>query len=163
MKRPTTSAKKRTAAEVSLIHGFRSGLEDNNVSRLRAQGVPFTYEEFKIPWVLHKDCTYTPDFLLPNGIIVETKGRFVTGDRQKHLYVKNQEPDLDIRFVFGRSKAFISKTSETTYGDWCAHKGFQYTDLLIPEKWWKEPVNTASLNRVRELFLAQKKSKDCPF
>jgi hypothetical protein len=162
MARRTTSVK-RSAAEVSLAHGFRSGLEDSNVYRLRAQGVPFTYEEFKIPWVLHKDCTYTPDFLLPNGIIVETKGRFVTSDRQKHLAIKKQEPDLDIRFVFSRSKAAISKGSNTTYGDWCFTKHFKFTDSLIPEAWWKEPVNEASLHRVRELFLTQKKSAECPF
>lgn len=163
MRRPTTSAKRLTAAEVSLIQGYRSGLEDANVSRLHAQGVPFAYEEFKIPWIIHKECTYTPDFLLPNGVIVETKGRFVTNDRQKHLAIKKQEPDLDIRFVFSRSAALISKGAKTTYGGWCSANQFQFTDAFIPAQWWQEPVNEASLTRVRSLFRNHKKSKDCPF
>jgi hypothetical protein len=133
------------------------------MSRLAAQGIPYAYEEFKIPWVLHKDCTYTPDFLLPNGIIVETKGRFVTSDRQKHLAIQKQEPLLDIRFVFSRANAKLSKASATTYAKWCSSKGFKYADLTVPASWLAEPTNEASLARVRELFLSQKKPKDCPF
>ena len=58
--------------------------------------------------------TYTPDFELPNGIIIESKGRFVAADRKKHLLVQKQHPELDIRFVFSNSKAKISKGSKTT-------------------------------------------------
>jgi hypothetical protein len=79
--------------------------------------------------------TYTPDFKLPNGIIVETKGRFVTADRQKHLLVKAQHPDLDIRFVFSNSRARISKGSPTSYAMWCDKNGFRYADKFIPQAW----------------------------
>ena len=48
-------------------------------------------------------------------IIIETKGRFVTADRQKMLLVKEQYPDLDIRFVFSNPNSRISKKSKTTY------------------------------------------------
>jgi hypothetical protein len=133
------------------------------VDFLTAHGVPHAYEAFKIPWVLHKDCTYTPDILLPNGIIIETKGRFVTSDRQKHLYIKKQEPDLDIRMVFTRSKARLSKTSATTYAKWCETKGYLYADTLIPRAWTLEPINEASLVRIRELFANSKKPQECPF
>jgi hypothetical protein len=71
--------------------------------------------------------------LLDNGIIVESKGRFVTQDRQKHLLVKQQYPDLDIRFVFSRSATRISKQSQTTYAAWCQHKGFLFADKAIPQ------------------------------
>lgn len=152
-----------TAADVGLVHGFRSGLEENLQAQLDRLGVPFSYEDFKIPWVLHKNCTYTPDFLLPNGIIVESKGRFVTSDRQKHLMVKAQWPGLDIRFVFSRSSSPISKASKTTYAKWCETKGFLYADKLIPQAWLDEPVNEDSLSRVRELFSKSNKGKQCPF
>lgn len=85
-----------------------------------------------------KGRTYTPDFILPNGIIVETKGRFVTADRQKHLLIKAQHPELDIRFVFSNSRSRISKLSATTYGMWCDKNGFKYADKLIPKEWLKE-------------------------
>jgi len=95
---------------------------------------------------------YTPDFVLRNGIVVESKGRFVTADRKKHLLVKAQHPDIDIRFVFSNSRTRISKQSQTTYADWCQHKGFQYADKYIPEAWLDEPVNKQSLAALKRLL-----------
>lgn len=69
---------------------------------------------------------------------METKGRFITEDRKKHLLVKAQHPELDIRFVFSNSRARISKTSATTYGAWCERYGFAYADKKVPEGWLKE-------------------------
>lgn len=137
------------------MHGFRSGLEDTIASGLREHDVPVIFEEFYIPWRLEKNCKYTPDFLLPNGIIVEGKGRFVTQDRQKHIYVKQQHPDLEIRFVFSRSKSTISKTSKTTYAKWCSSKGFSHADKVIPEAWINEPINEKALTAVKKLLKLQ--------
>lgn len=155
--------KRLTSHEVGLKHGFRSGLEDDLQSQLARQGVPVVYEQLVIPWTLFRKCTYRPDFVLPNGIIIEGKGRFLTSDRQKHLYIKEQEPDLDIRFVFSRSKQPISKTSRTTYAAWCELKGFQYADKQIDPRWFREPANHKSLARIRELMAANKKGPACPF
>ena len=119
-------------------HGYRSGLEDRISEQLKGLSVPFKYEEFKIKYEVHEIRTYTPDFELPNGIIVESKGRFVSADRKKHLLVKKQHPELDIRFVFSNSKAKITKGSKTSYGDWCDKNGYIYADKLIPEGWIKE-------------------------
>lgn len=158
----TTLTKRMSAAQVGLVHGFRSGLEETLAAGLEHQGIPVIFEEFYIPWKLEKNCKYTPDFLLPNGIIVEGKGRFVTADRQKHIEVKKQHPDLDIRFVFSRSKSTISKTSKTTYAKWCNTKGFQYADKFIPQKWMGEPVNEASLAAVREILKQQNREDLLP-
>ena len=130
------TTRKRTMATT---RGYRSGLEDKISDQLKEAGVAFEYETLKIkytvPETLH---TYTPDFILPNGIIVESKGRFVVADRKKHLYVQKQHPDLDIRFVFSNSKAKISKGSKTTYADWCNKNDFLFADKLIPEEWINE-------------------------
>lgn len=53
----------------------------------------------------------------------------------KHLHIKAEHPDLDIRFVFSNSKQRISKTSKTTYADWCLKHGFQYADKEVPKEW----------------------------
>ncbi len=79
--------------------------------------------------------SYTPDFKLPNGIFVETKGRFVMEDRKKHILIKEQLPNLDIRFVFQNSKNKIRKGSKTTYADWCIKHGFKYADKTVPTEW----------------------------
>lgn len=136
VRRTTRTSKPRT---VGLREGFRSGLEDQVSDQLASLGVPVEYESFKIEYVKpSKPSKYTPDFRLPNGIIIETKGRFVTADRQKHLLVKEQHPHLDIRFVFSNSRSRISKQSKTTYAMWCEKHGFLYADKLIPKEWIKE-------------------------
>lgn len=128
-------SKKRAKA---LANGYRSGLEDENSEHLKAHGVKFTFEKTKIKWVdPAKNRTYTPDFILENGIIVETKGRFVTKDRQKHIEVRKQYPDLDIRFVFSDSRNKINKGSKTSYADWCNKHGFSYADKFIPTEWFE--------------------------
>lgn len=123
----------------ALRAGYRSGLEQDTAKFLKERGVKFTYEQFKIKWVDPKTKTYTPDFVLENGIIIETKGRFISPDRAKHLAVRDQYPDLDIRFVFTNSKTKLYKGSKTTYGMWCDRYGFKYADRVIPNAWLKEP------------------------
>lgn len=129
-----------TQKQAGLKHGFRSGLEEKIAEQLEKAGIPVEYEQKVIPYTTpetpHK---YHPDFELPNGIIIETKGQFKPEDRKKHIRVKEQHPHLDIRFVFTRSKATISKTSKTTYAAWCEKNGFLYADKWIPEEWLKEP------------------------
>lgn len=114
-------------------------MEEVVASQLGRLGIKYEYETQKIRYVKPvKPCTYTPDFILPNGIIVETKGRFTSIDRLKHLLVKQSNPDLDIRFVFSNSKTKLYKGSPSTYGDWCTKHGYMYADKLIPEDWLKE-------------------------
>jgi hypothetical protein len=121
------------------VHGFRSGLEEQISAQLQAAGVSFKYESLKIEYLKPARVSkYTPDFELPKGIIIETKGRLLLADRQKHVLVKAQHPELDIRFVFTNSKARISKTSSTTYADWCRKNGFRFADKRIPPEWLEE-------------------------
>ena len=122
----------------ALKYGYRSGLEHSISLYLTELKHKYSYESMKIEWEDLTYRTYTPDFLLNNGIIIETKGRFVTEDRRKHLCIQKQHPELDIRFVFTNSRNKISKVSKTTYASWCNKHGFKYYDRIIPEDWLKE-------------------------
>lgn len=118
--------------------GYRSGLEEKVAAKLKSSGVEFGYETTKIKYVVPQSVhNYTPDFTFPNGLIVETKGRFTLADRKKHLFIKEQCPDLDIRFVFSNSRAKISKGSKTSYADWCYKHDFIFSDKEIPEEWYR--------------------------
>lgn len=119
----------------AIKHGYRSGLEERVSEELDKSGVKYEYETQKIKYRVEEDRTYTPDFILPNGIIVETKGRFTTADRKKHLLIKKQHPKLDIRFVFQNSRAKLYKGAKSTYAQWCDKQGFMYADKSIPEEW----------------------------
>jgi hypothetical protein len=134
-------ARKISPALAAKLKGFRSGLEDKVASELTAGGHAFEYEKMKIEYVKpSRKARYTPDFLLlSNGIIVETKGRFECDDRQKHILIKQQHPEYDIRFVFSNSRTKISKQSKTTYAIWCQSNGFIYADKSIPTSWLHEP------------------------
>ena len=131
-----TTKRKLTQRQAAVKHGWRSGLEERVAEQLDSLGVAFTYEKLQLGYIQPESKhTYTPDFILENGIIVETKGRFELSDRKKHLLVKAQHPDLDIRFVFSNSRQRITKTSKTTYGMWCTQHGFIYADKFIPLEW----------------------------
>ena len=130
---------------------YRSGLEVRNADYLKSTGTKFEYETLKIEYTEPvSNHTYTPDFTITTKsgktIIIETKGIWDYKDRSKHLLVREQHPELDIRFVFTRSKSKITKLSKTTYADICNGLGrgkfkgvkWKYADKLIPKEWLHE-------------------------
>jgi len=126
-------------SKVGLKYGFRSGLEEKVGKQLEEAGLKVDYETTKISYIKPETShTYTPDFVLPNGIVIETKGRFTIEDRKKHLLIKKQHPELDIRFVFSNYKSKIRKGSKTTYAMWCEKNDFKYSNKLIPREWLDE-------------------------
>lgn len=136
--RTKTGGKIRAAA---IREGYRSGLEQDVATQIKSKKLEVKYEDTESVILYTKpesNHRYTPDFVLPNGIIIETKGLFSTADRKKHLLVKEQHPELDIRFVFTNPKAKIWKGSKTSYADWCAKHGFLFSKGLIPDEWFEE-------------------------
>ena len=119
-------------------YGYRSGLELKVAESLDEQNIEYLYEAVKIEWEDLAYRTYTPDFVLNNGIIIETKGMFTAADRRKHLAIKKQHPKLDIRFVFENSRRKLRKGAKSSYGEWCIKYDFLYYDRVIPEDWLKE-------------------------
>jgi hypothetical protein len=143
-----TTKRRLSPRQVGLIHGFRSGLEERFAAELKASGVDFSFEEEKIHYVKPEvPAKYTPDFIVttrPDGtprqkpLIIETKGRFMSDDRKKHLLIQKQHPDLDIRFVFSNPNSKISKGAKSTYATWCEKNGFQYAKEHVPREWLEE-------------------------
>ena len=127
---------------------YRSGLEKIVAEFLKANQKKIRYEDLKIEWKDLRYRTYTPDFVLDNGIIVETKGIFDNEDRRKHVAVREQHPELDIRFVFSNAKAKLYKGAKTTYADWCDKQGFKYSHRIIPEDWLKEKGKPLKQTRI---------------
>ena len=132
-------ARKISKARAAAIkHGYRSGFEHKVADQLTESNTGFEYETTVIDYIKpethHK---YTVDFTLPNGILVETKGRWILEDRKKHLLIKQQHPELDIRIVFQSAKGKIRKGSKTTYADFCDKHGSIWADKEIPKDWLK--------------------------
>ena len=134
--------KKRSSTPTS---EYRSGFEQTLANQLQRSGVAFEYETIKLEY--QKVATYTPDFILPNGIIIEAKGLWTVEDRTKHLLVREQHPHLDIRLVFMNAFNKIRKGSNTTYARWCEKKNILYANKTIPKSWLSQthtnPVQSA--------------------
>lgn len=142
---------KRTFSKIARAKGYRSGLEEKVASELNALGIKFSYEPKG--WVTYNKPTsrYKPDFVLPNGIIVETKGQFLSSDRTKHKLIKEQHPKIDIRFVFSNSKKRLGTKSKTTYAMWCIKYGFDYADRSIPSEWINENQTPSRMKAIKVL------------
>jgi predicted nuclease of restriction endonuclease-like RecB superfamily len=132
---------------------YRSKIEGEIAKQLRNNKISFDYEPSwgKVVYTVpSKNSVYNPDFYITTRtgktIIIEVKGIWVYEDRYKHLLLRQQHPELDIRFVFSSSKNRIRKGSKTTYRDICEGKGrgpfkgvvWHYADKKIPKEWLEE-------------------------
>ena len=133
-------ARKISKARANAIkHGYRSGFEHTVSKELTEAKVKFEYETTVISYIKPEtNHTYTIDFTLPNGILVETKGRWVLEDRKKHLLIQKQHPELDIRMVFMNPNGKIRKGSKTTYATFCDKHEIRWAAKTIPQEWYRE-------------------------
>lgn len=118
---------------------LRSGFERKIRANLEKAKVDYKYESMVIPYTVPESVhKYTPDFTLPNGVIVEAKGYpFSAKDRKKMLFVKEQHPEKDIRILFERDLC-IRKDSKTKYSMWAKKHGYIFhvsPQGLIPSEW----------------------------
>ena len=119
--------------------GHKSGLETKIDEQLKLLGIDGEYEQHEIKYTIPETHhTYKPDFKLPNGIYIESKGWFLPEDRKKHLLIKEQNPDIDLRFVLQSPNGKIYKGSKTTYAQWCEKNGFKWAKKEIPTEWINE-------------------------
>lgn len=132
------SARRSDKRKRAQAKGYRSAFELEIAEEADRCSIRYEYEpeSCRIKWT-PKEKVYTPDFVLRNGIIVEAKGRLTVHDRTKHLLIKEQHPELDIRFVFQYNNP-ITKGSHTRYTDWAEQHGFKWAMKHIPKAWYKE-------------------------
>ena len=113
---------------------FRSGLEEQVAKLLEGLGVTYEYESTRVPYTIQHH--YSPDFILPNHVLLETKGYWDAKDRRKILAVKKDNPYLDLRMVFQSPYNKINKNSKTTYAKWCEKHDIPWTSYHnIPLEW----------------------------
>ena len=100
---------------------YRSGLEVEAAAYLKDRQKIVAYEKLKIEWEDLKYRTYTPDFELDNGVIIEMKGLFSASDRRKHIEIQRQHPTLDIRFVFSNanSRLYTKLSRRAHFANFC--------------------------------------------
>lgn len=125
--------KTRRPQRQSTSNPYRSRFEATLALTLKGVGATFEYETLKLKYT--RECVYNPDFILPNGVIIEAKGYWLPADRTKHLRVRECNPEMDVRFCFQNAHNTLNKKSKTTYADWCDKHGFLWSHKTIPKEW----------------------------
>ena len=122
---------------MTISNRYRSNLEGSVAAYLEKQGGSFIFEPktHRIGYEVPKK--YQPDFLLPNGILIEVKGWFKAEDQRKHRLIRQQHPELDIRFIFGKLKSKV-QGGRYTCQEWCEKYEFLYAESIIPNLWIHE-------------------------
>ncbi len=130
-----------------LIDRYRSGIEERVSKQLSDMEVYYEYEKHKVKYIVpERASTYLPDFKVGN-VFIEVKGSFSydgprklnsAEERQKLLLVRDQNPGIDIRLVFGDASRPIYSGSPTTMGKWADDHGFLWSDKgVVPSSWVK--------------------------
>jgi hypothetical protein len=136
---PTKSQTKKLASSLTKTSDkrpkFRSKFEEHVAKDLEKKCGSFTYEGERISYTVERK--YLPDFTLPNGIYIETKGYFKSADQRKHRILKEQYPDIELRFVFQRLASRV-QGSQMTCAEWCEKYGFLYAEGTVPKEWIDE-------------------------
>jgi len=140
-KAPGRKEAKRHAAMV----GMKSILEVQVAASLDEMGVEWLYEHETL--VYHtclgwdescnvKTQTYTPDFTLKNGVLLEAKGKMTLDTRKKMVAVKRCHPDRRICMIFGYANNKLSaRPNATRYWQWAEAEGFEWSDIVVKKEW----------------------------
>lgn len=139
----------------------RSKLETQISDILNNIGIDWKYEItsilYTIPETYHK---YTVDFTLENGILLEGKGYLEDhAERKKYVLIKEQHPEIDIRFVFQdpNKKCGGMKTTHAQWADKCGFKWCSIKDTDQLKNWITEDHGKTS-NNSRQSSKARRKA-----
>jgi hypothetical protein len=137
---------------------FKSKFEKRVARKFQDVDIEWEYEKEKLPFIQpEENRKYTVDFTLkafPN-VILELKGRFTAQDRKKMLLIKEQYPKKKIIMLFQRAANTLTKSSKTTYAEWCDKHGLAWLD----EKEFNLCPFTSIQKKVGKSSSRQKKSK----
>jgi hypothetical protein len=124
----------------------RSKLETKFEDILKEYKVDYEYEVTKIPYTIPESKhIYTEDWTFLNGLLLETNG-YLSDHKERYNYVllKEQHPDLDLRFVFDNPNKLCGGT-KMTHSAWAQKYGFKWCgikDIDTIKTWIKTPIKT---------------------
>jgi hypothetical protein len=138
---------------------YRTEFEATTADYLLSQNISFEYEPARLHY---KDSDgrkriAQPDFHLKpksndphGGMFVEAKSLLKHDHLPRYELLKEQRPDLDIRFVFEEPDRTIShfgvvddegQTRAVSYAEWADMNGFKWAGETVPAAWIKELKN----------------------
>ena len=99
-------------------------------------------ETMRIPLPQYLIMRHVPDFLLPNGLLIETKGVMDVTYPQKVELLAVCHPSVMKRYrvCFGNADLITPKRGTLTYAQWAHKQGITWCEGDIPESWFMEEI-----------------------
>lgn len=139
----------------------RSKLEQRFEEILKDFNVLYEYEITKVPYIIpESNHTYTVDWTVGNGLLLETKGFLADhAERKKYILIKEQHPNIDLRFVFQDPNKQCGGM-KTTHAQWAEKNGFKYCSVRDTEqlKNWITEDHAKTPSHTRLTSKARRKS-----
>lgn len=137
----------KPAIKHEVVDGFgkkikvRSKLETKIADVLNLTDQFWSYEDTKVDYIVPESShTYLVDFTLSNGILLEGKGYLSDyRERNKYVLLKQQHPEIDLRFVFDNPNKLCGGM-KSTHAEWAEKYNFPYCSIKDVET-IKEWVN----------------------
>ena len=112
---------------------FKSHFEVEVSDKLGADNYEVSELEYTEPAVKHR---YIPDFTTVSqdghNIYWESKGRIRNkAEADKYLYIRDSNPDIDLRFIIMDKKTLMPRSKKTTLYEWLKKNGF--TVYVFPD------------------------------
>lgn len=120
----------------------RSKLEMKFEEILKSSTQDYDYEVTKISYIVPESKhVYTVDWTIKRKLLIETKGYLSDHqERNKYVLLKQQYPELDLRFVFDNPNKLCGGT-KYTHAKWAEKHNFPYCsirDIDVIQKWIEE-------------------------
>ena len=123
----TNNIENISSNEIAFVIGNGTSRLPIDLEQLKSKGIDGEYEKHEVSYTIPATHhTYKPDFRLPNNIFIESKGWFLPEDRKKHLHIKEQNPDMDLKRAGNGEDAIIC----CRHGEPIYRKGFYDATML---------------------------------
>ena len=124
-----------------------SASEVDFAGTMDVHGIRWLYAPDNFPWYPPVK-SYTPDFKVyrkdGSSFYVEYKGFLWNEDKTKMKAMKEQHPNVDIRFVFANAKKPVhgAKTrkngTKMSHAEWAEKHDYKWAEGFIPPAWLEE-------------------------
>lgn len=132
--------------------------------------IPWEYEPEELPWEPPvKTRKYHPDFRIKckDGykFLVEYKGYLRQDEKVKMKCIRQQYPDLDIRFVFQNANAPVAGAKQRkdgtkqTHAEWAEKYGFLWAEGFLPREWLTGRRFINRINKQKARAVGAKKTR----
>lgn len=133
---------------------YRSGYESAVARDSKMAEMEYEPKQHQLKYTIEKK--YLPDFVVEcfdgSIFLVECKGYFRPSETAKYKAIKQQHPDLDLRFMLQNPNKPVRKGSKLTMSMWCEKYNYPWVGgTRIPLEWLKGDNTNDNTKEIKDL------------